>query len=88
MSRADASVWHHRGVAEEARTTRDAKLPLVAVVPDAPQLRPFFGYYGGKWRDAVKHYPAPQFDIVMEPFAGSAGYALRYAERNVVLCDG
>lgn len=40
--------------------------------------RPFFGYYGGKWRDALKHYPAPRFNTIIEPFAGSAGYALRY----------
>jgi site-specific DNA-adenine methylase len=40
--------------------------------------RPFFGYYGGKWRDALKHYPAPRFNTIVEPFAGSAGYALRY----------
>lgn len=53
----------------------------------APQLRPFFGYYGGKWRDAVKHYPPPVNDVIIEPFAGSAGYALRYANRKVTLCD-
>lgn len=52
-----------------------------------PQLRPFFGFYGGKWRDALKHYPAPQHDTIIEPFAGSAGYALRYYDRKVVLCD-
>jgi len=50
-------------------------------------LRPFFGFYGGKWRDAPKHYPQPTFDIVVEPFAGSAGYALRYPTKRVVLCE-
>lgn len=50
-------------------------------------LRPFFSYYGGKWRSAVKHYPAPEFDQIVEPFAGSAGYSLRYPDRRVVLCD-
>jgi len=50
-------------------------------------MRPFFGYYGGKWRDAVKLYPKPRCDLIVEPFAGSAGFALRYAERNVVLCE-
>ena len=50
-------------------------------------LRPFFGYYGGKWRNATKHYPAPQFDRIVEPFAGSAGYALRYPDREIVLCE-
>jgi len=52
-----------------------------------PELRPFFGYYGGKWRDAVKHYPAPAYDTIVEPFAGSAGYAVRYADRKVILCE-
>jgi site-specific DNA-adenine methylase len=51
------------------------------------QLRPFFGYFGGKWRDALKSYPAPQHDTIVEPFAGSAGYALRYAHKKVVLCE-
>jgi site-specific DNA-adenine methylase len=50
-------------------------------------LRPFFGYYGGKWRDAIKHYPPPQHEVIVEPFAGSAGYSLRYAQRKVVLCE-
>jgi hypothetical protein len=51
------------------------------------RLRPFFGYYGGKWRDALKHYPEPLFDIIVEPFAGSAGYSLRYPDRQVILCE-
>lgn len=51
------------------------------------QLRPFFGYYGGKWRDAIKHYPAPEYPTIVEPFAGSAGYSLRYPERQIVLCE-
>lgn len=50
-------------------------------------LRPFFGYYGGKWRNTPKHYPSPVFDTIVEPFAGSAGYALNYPGRRVVLCD-
>lgn len=52
-----------------------------------PYLRPFFGYYGGKWRDAVKHYPEPIFGTIVEPFAGSAGYALRYFYRRILLCE-
>lgn len=49
-------------------------------------VRPFFSFYGGKWRDA-KRYPEPQLDTIVEPFAGSAGYALRYADRRVLLYD-
>jgi site-specific DNA-adenine methylase len=50
-------------------------------------LRPFFSYYGSKWRDAIKHYPKPQYDIIVESFAGSAGFSLRYAAHNVILCE-
>lgn len=50
-------------------------------------LRRFFGYYGSKWRAARKYYPYPKHDTIVEPFAGSAGYALRYYTKNVVLCD-
>ena len=53
----------------------------------APQLRPFFGYYGGKWRDALKHYPEPDHETIVEPFAGSAGFSLRYAHRKIILCE-
>ena len=51
------------------------------------ELRPFFGLYGGKWRDAPKYYPPPRHDTVIEPFAGSAGYSLRYFDRRVILCE-
>jgi site-specific DNA-adenine methylase len=50
------------------------------------QLRPFFGYYGGKWRDAIK-YPEPNHETIVEPFAGSAGFSLRYAHRKIILCE-
>ncbi len=51
------------------------------------QLRPFFGYFGGKWRDALKNYPAPVHDTIIEPFAGSAGYSLRYPGKKVILYE-
>jgi 16S rRNA G966 N2-methylase RsmD len=50
-------------------------------------LRPFFGFYGGKWRDTPRLYPRPEYDTIVEPFAGSAGYSLRAASRKVILCD-
>ena len=50
-------------------------------------LRPFIPYYGGKWRDALKHYPRPEFKTIVEPFAGSAGYSLRYPELQIILCE-
>lgn len=49
-------------------------------------LRPFFSYYGSKWFLA-RYYPEPLYPNVVEPFAGSAGYALRHSERDVTLCD-
>ena len=49
-------------------------------------LRPFFSYFGGKWRAAPK-YPAPSHKTIIEPFAGSAGYATRYPERDVLLVE-
>ncbi len=49
-------------------------------------MRPFFCYYGGKWRSAP-HYPTPQHDVVVEPFAGAAGYATRHHERKIVLVE-
>lgn len=49
-------------------------------------LKPFFGYFGGKWRAAPK-YPEPKYDTIIEPFAGSAGYSLRYYDRDVVLYE-
>ncbi len=50
-------------------------------------LRPFFGYYGGKWRDTLRLYPEPTHDVIVEPFAGSAGYSLRYHDRDVILVE-
>lgn len=49
-------------------------------------LSPFFCYYGGKWRAALK-YPKPAFAKVIEPFAGAAGYSLRYPHLDVTLYE-
>ena len=49
-------------------------------------LRPFFSYYGSKWRMAPK-YPAPRHARLVESFAGAAGYSLRYPEHKVELYD-
>lgn len=46
----------------------------------------FFTYFGGKYR-AAPHYPKPKHDRIVEAFAGSAGYALRYPDREVILCE-
>jgi 16S rRNA G966 N2-methylase RsmD len=49
-------------------------------------LKPFFTFFGGKWR-AAPRYPQPLHDVVIEPFAGSAGYAVRNYTRAVVLVE-
>lgn len=49
-------------------------------------LKPFFCFYGGKWR-AAPFYPKPNYDCIIEPFAGAAGYATRYHDRQVILYD-
>lgn len=53
--------------------------------PSVSGLRPFFGFYGGKWRDTPKHYEPPRYSTIVEPFAGSAGYSVRYADCKVIL---
>ena len=49
-------------------------------------LRPFFPYYGSKW-NVARHYPAPAPGPVVEPFAGSAGYATFHGCPDVLLLD-
>lgn len=50
------------------------------------RLRPFFCYFGGKFR-AAPHYPTPKHETIVEPFAGAAGYSTRYFDRKIVLVD-
>jgi site-specific DNA-adenine methylase len=59
----------------------------IVVLTSNPHLRPFFGYYGGKWRDTLKHYPNPEHKTIIEPFAGSAGFSIRHASHRVILCE-
>lgn len=50
------------------------------------RLKPFFGYFGSKWKLSGRYNP-PQEDTLIEPFAGSAGYAMRYPGKKVILYD-
>src|SRR6266702_1498684 len=52
----------------------------------AARLPPFFSFYGSKWQLA-RRYPAPRHDVIVEPFAGSAGYSIQYPSRQVVLLE-
>lgn len=45
-----------------------------------------FSYYGCKSK-IVKKYPEPLHDLIIEPFAGSARYALEYWDRAVTLVE-
>lgn len=47
---------------------------------------PLFKWFGSKWSTS-KHYPAPKHDTIVEPFAGGAGYSLRYCDRAVFLAE-
>ena len=50
-------------------------------------MKPFFSYFGSKHRSAP-FYPAPKFDTIIEPFAGSAGYSTHISRgRKVILID-
>jgi site-specific DNA-adenine methylase len=45
-----------------------------------------FSYFGSKSK-LLKYYPVPVQDIIIEPFAGSAKYALKYWNKNVILIE-
>lgn len=50
------------------------------------RLRPFFMYFGAKYRIAPR-YPRPRYGRLVEPFAGSAGYSVRHHTLDVELYD-
>ena len=45
-----------------------------------------FSYYGSKSK-IVDLYPIPQHKIIIEPFAGSAKYAMKYWRNDVILIE-
>jgi hypothetical protein len=49
-------------------------------------MKPMFSFYGSKFRVAP-HYPKPAHPTIIEPFAGSAGYSLRYPNHQIYLYD-
>lgn len=50
------------------------------------RLKPFFCFYGGKYR-ATPRYPKPEYNTIIEPFAGAAGYSVRYFEKKCILYE-
>ena len=49
-------------------------------------LHPFFCYFGGKYRIG-RYYPEPRHSMIIEPFAGEAGYSLWYPSLKIRLFD-
>jgi site-specific DNA-adenine methylase len=45
-----------------------------------------WGYYGSKSK-IVNKYPVPSFDKIIEPFAGTAQYSLKYFDRDILLIE-
>lgn len=45
-----------------------------------------FSYYGSKSK-IIQAYPKPKHNKIIEPFAGSARYALRYFENDITIND-
>ena len=45
-----------------------------------------WSYYGAK-TNIIDLYPKPVYDTIIEPFAGTARYALKYFDREVLLVD-
>ncbi len=45
-----------------------------------------FYYYGMK-RSYIDKYPPPKHKYIIEPFAGSATYAMKYWNHKVILCE-
>lgn len=49
-------------------------------------MRPFISFFGAKWYHA-KRYRAPSSGLVVEPFAGSAGFSVRHAVPEAILVE-
>lgn len=45
-----------------------------------------WSYYGRKWK-IINKYPEPIYDTLIESFAGTASYAYKYWEKNVIIVD-
>lgn len=60
----------------------------VATTSNGPlmDLKTFFTYFGAKYRSG-RSYPPPKYSLIIEPFAGAAGYSTRYHNRDIILSD-
>lgn len=46
-------------------------------------------YYYGRKKQIARHYPAPSYDVIVEPFAGAASYSLfqNHWKRRIILIE-
>ena len=47
---------------------------------------PLFKWFGSKWLSS-KTLPYPAYDLIIEPFAGGAGYSLRHYQKDVIIAE-
>jgi site-specific DNA-adenine methylase len=45
-----------------------------------------FSFYGRKYK-IIGSYPQPRYNLIIEPFAGSASYSYKYNDKDVLLFD-
>jgi hypothetical protein len=51
-------------------------------------IGPLFKWFGSKWSASRRGcYPEPIADVIVEPFAGSAGYSLNHYQKSVVIWE-
>lgn len=50
------------------------------------KINPLFKWFGSKWQSA-KRYPIPMGNIIVEPYAGGAGYSLNHCDKLVHIWD-
>lgn len=44
-------------------------------------------HFLGRKKRIVRYYPKPEYDTIIEPFAGSASYSMHYYQKNVILIE-
>ncbi len=49
-------------------------------------VHPLFKWFGSKWLSS-KTLPPPEYGLICEPYAGGAGYSLRYASHKIQISE-
>ena len=68
-------------------TTQDPPPYCCSMIKYAPLVGQAFPYTGAKMQLSRDWYPAPEYPIILEPFAGSACYARMYHWYQILLVD-